>query len=140
VRTEGDAFFAVFTSATDAVAAAAAAQRALSAATWPYGATVRVRMGVHTGETRPASAAAGADYVGLEVHRAARIAAAGHGGQVLVSEATRSLMADALPDDVSLQDLGEHRLKDFDEPRPLYQLTMAGLPAEFPALRTLDVP
>src|SRR5437762_669584 len=90
VRTEGDAFFAVFTSPVEAVAATAAAQRALASATWPHGATVRVRMGLHTGEARPASAAAGADYVGLDVHRAARIAAAGHGGQVLVSDATRS--------------------------------------------------
>jgi predicted ATPase/class 3 adenylate cyclase len=138
VRTEGDAFFAVFTSPVEAVTAAAAAQRGLAAATWPYGATLRVRMGLHTGEARPATAAAGADYVGLEVHRAARIAAAGHGGQVLVSDATAVLVHDALPEGLSLRDLGEHRFKDLAQPRRMYGLVIDGLPDAFPPLRSLD--
>ncbi|HTJ59997.1 MAG TPA: tetratricopeptide repeat protein [Candidatus Saccharimonadales bacterium] len=138
VRTEGDAFFAVFTSPTEAVAAAASAQRALAAATWPHGAALRVRMGLHTGETRPASAAAGADYVGLEVHRAARIAAAGHGGQVLVSDTTAALVRDDLPAGVALRDLGEHRFKDLSRPRRIYGLVIDGLADAYPPLRSLD--
>jgi predicted ATPase/class 3 adenylate cyclase len=138
VRTEGDAFFAVFTSPVEAVTAAAAAQRALAAATWPNATTARVRMGLHTGEARPASAATGADYVGLDVHRAARIAAAGHGGQVLVSDATEVLVRDALPEGLSLRDLGEHRFKDLAQPRRIYGLVIDGLPDAFPPLRSLD--
>ncbi len=138
VRTEGDAFFAVFTSPTEAVAAAVAAQRAFAATTWPHGAAVRVRMGLHTGETRPASAAAGADYVGLEVHRAARIAAAGHGGQVLVSDTTEALVRDELPNGLALRDLGEHRFKDLAQPRRIYGLVIDGLADAFPPLRSLD--
>jgi predicted ATPase/class 3 adenylate cyclase len=138
VRTEGDAFFAVFTSPTEAVAAAAAAQRAFATTMWPHGAAMRVRMGLHTGETRPASAAAGADYVGLEVHRAARIAASGHGGQVLVSDTTEALVRDDLPKGLVLRDLGEHRFKDLAQPRRIYGLLIDGLPDAFPPLRSLD--
>jgi len=138
VRTEGDAFFAVFTSPVEAVTAAAAAQRALAIATWPYGTTARVRMGLHTGEARPASAATGADYVGLDVHRAARIAAAGHGGQILVSDATEVLVRDALPEGLTLRDLGEHRFKDLAQPRRIFGVVIAGLPDAFPPLRSLD--
>src|SRR3982074_1660968 len=112
VRTEGDAFFVVFASPTAAVRAAVSAQRSLSGATWPHGITISVRMGLHTGEARPASSASGSDYVGVEVHRAARIAAAGHGGQVLVSETTAALVRDALTQGVAFRDLGEHRFKD----------------------------
>ena len=91
-------------------------------------------MGLHTGE-----GVLGADnYVGIDVHRAARIGAAGHGGQVLISNATRALVEPALPDDISLRDLGEHRLKDLHAPERLYQVIVAGLPQEFPALRSLD--
>ncbi|HEX8100768.1 MAG TPA: adenylate/guanylate cyclase domain-containing protein, partial [Actinomycetota bacterium] len=136
VRTEGDAFFAVFRSQSDAVRAAVTAQRELAQHQWPEDRSVRVRMGMHTGEGR----LAGDDYVGLDVHRAARIAAAGHGGQVLLSEATRALLGDSLADDVTLQDLGQHRLKDFDDPQPIYQLVIEGLPAEFPPLKTLEIP
>ncbi|HEX9234980.1 MAG TPA: adenylate/guanylate cyclase domain-containing protein, partial [Actinomycetota bacterium] len=136
VRTEGDAFFAVFVSAADAVAAAAAAQRELSEHPWPGDGPVRVRMGMHTGEGR----LGGDEYVGLDVHRAARIAAAGHGGQVLISEATRGLAAERLPGGVSIRDLGHHRLKDFDEPKPIHQVVIDGLPGEFPPLKTLEVP
>ncbi len=136
LRTEGDAFFAVFRSAPAAVAAAAAAQRALAARAWPREAPVRVRMGMHTGE----GAVGGDDYVGLDVHRAARIAAAAHGGQVLVSSATAELVGPALPDGVGLRDLGRHRLKDLARPERIYQLAVEGLPSEFPSIRSLETP
>ena len=138
VRVEGDALFVVFPVAANAVRAAAAAQRALAAATFPHGATVRVRMGMHTGEGRPATAEAGADYVGIDVNRAARVAAAGHGGQVLLTAVTTTLARSELGDGVSVRDLGEFRLKDLANPEHLYQLVISGSPAEFPALRTLD--
>src|SRR5438445_3027794 len=138
VRVEGDALFVVFPVAAKAVRATAAAQRALAAASFPHGATVRVRMGMHTGEGRPATADAGADYVGLDVNRAARVAAAGHGGQVLLTEATATLARPDLDDGVSFRDLGEFRLKDLANPEHLYQLVISGRPADFPPLRTLD--
>ncbi|MFN2484595.1 MAG: adenylate/guanylate cyclase domain-containing protein [Candidatus Limnocylindria bacterium] len=134
VSTEGDAFFVVFRSAPDAVAAATDAQRALTAEAWPEGTALRVRMGIHTGE-----AVIGADnYVGLDVHRAARINAAGHGGQVLLSDSTRALVDAALPDGVRMRDLGEHRLKDLARPERLHQLVIEGLEGEFGTLRSLD--
>ena len=136
IRTEGDAFFAVFPTAGGAVQAAVAAQRALHAHQWPHGEPLRVRMGMHTGEGRRG----GDDYLGIDVNRAARIAAAGHGGQVLLSAATRSLVEDGLPDGVSVRDLGEHRLKDLAHPEHIYDLVVDGLPSEFPALKTLEVP
>jgi predicted ATPase/class 3 adenylate cyclase len=138
VRIEGDALFMVFATAQDALEAAAASQRQLAAATFPHGAVVRVRMGMHTGEGTPASERAGADYVGIDVHRAARIAAIAHGGQVLTSGATRMLAGDDLPPGVTLRDLGEHRLKDLTQPERIFQLLIEGCPSEFPALRTLD--
>jgi predicted ATPase/class 3 adenylate cyclase len=134
VGTEGDAFFAVFPSAPRAVAAASHAQRALAAEPWPPDVSLRVRMGLHTGEGR----LGGDSYVGLDVHRAARVAAAGHGGQVLLSEATQALAAGDLPQGVGLADLGQHRLKDLSRPEHLWQLTIDGLPADFPPPRTLD--
>ena len=138
VRIEGDALFVVFPVAAKALRAAAAAQRALGATAFPHGATVRVRMGMHTGEATLASAEAGADYVGIDVHRAARVAAAGHGGQVLVTEATALLSRADLGDGLSLRDLGEFRLKDLARPEHVYQLVIAGGPADFPPLRSLD--
>jgi predicted ATPase/class 3 adenylate cyclase/Flp pilus assembly protein TadD len=129
VDEEGDAFLVAFGRAHDAVAAAADAQRALARAAWPEGAELRVRMGVHTGEPLPAPP----KYVGMDVHRAARIMAAGHGGQVLVSETTAALLDRAMP----LRDLGPHRLKDLLEPVRLHQLEIEGLPGDFPALRSL---
>src|SRR5919204_1288980 len=135
VRIEGDALFVAFTSAPKAVRAAAAAQRALAATEFPHAATVRVRMGMHTGEGTPASKAAGADYVGIDVHRAARIAAVAHGGQVLVSGATALLAAPDLGEGIALRDLGEHRLKDLAQPERIYQLVIDGCPSEFPPLR-----
>jgi class 3 adenylate cyclase len=114
ISTEGDAFFAVFTSAVDAIGTCADAQRGLTDHEWPADGPVRVRMGMHSGEGR----LGGGEYVGLDVHRAARIAAAGHGGQVLVSETTRSLAVDKLPDGWTLRDLGAHRLEDPDKGPP----------------------
>jgi predicted ATPase/class 3 adenylate cyclase len=134
VDTQGDAFFVVFARATDAVSAAVAAQRALASHDWPNGVTVRVRVGLHTGE--PQRTAEG--YVGLDVHRAARIMSAGHGGQVLLSQATCSLVEQDLPEGVSLRDLGEHRLKDLGRPVRLFQLVISDLPADFPPLRALE--
>jgi predicted ATPase/class 3 adenylate cyclase len=132
--TAGDGLYYRFPSARSAVAAAVDGQRALLAHAWPGGAQLRVRMGLHTGE--PLSADVG--LVGLDVHRAARICAAGHGGQVLVSRTVHDLAGRELPPGVALRDLGDHRLKDFAEPQQLYQVIADGLPAQFPPLRTLD--
>ena len=133
VDTQGDAFFVVFARATDAVSAAVAIQRALAAHSWPDGATVLVRIGMHTGE--PQRSAEG--YVGLDVHRAARIMSAGHGGQVLLSQTTRDLVEHDLSDGVNLRDLGVHHLKDLPHPSQLFELVIPGLPADFPPLKTL---
>ena len=133
VDTQGDAFFVAFANASDALGCAAEAQHALADATWPDGATVRVRIGLHSGE--PEIAAGG--YVGLDVHRAARICSAGHGGQILLSQPTRDLLDDRLPDGVTLLDLGSHRLRDVQQPEHLYQAVVSGLPQEFPALKTV---
>ncbi|HJP64893.1 MAG TPA: adenylate/guanylate cyclase domain-containing protein, partial [Actinomycetota bacterium] len=135
VRTEGDAFFAVFEGAAEAVAAAVQAQRGLAAHEWPPDGPIRVRIGMHTGEGR----LGGDDYLGLDVHLAARIAAAGHGGQVLVSDATRALVADRLPDGVRVQTVGTFRLKDFPGPERIHELEIAGLPSQFPPLKAVDV-
>ena len=134
VSTEGDAFFAVFPSARDAVSAAAEAQRALDATRWPEGSIVKVRMGLNSGEAK----LGGDNYVGLDVNRAARIAAAGHGGQVLLSDATRALVAQDLPEGLRLRDLGEHRLKDLVLSVRISQLDIDGLAGDFPVLRSLD--
>ena len=134
IDNQGDAMFCVFGRASHAVAAAVAAQRGLSDHTWPGASEVKVRMGLHTGE--PLLTANG--YVGLDVHRAARICAAGHGGQVLMSRSTAALAQDRLSGGLSLRDLGLHRLKDFDRPEPLVQLVAIDLPADFPPPRTLD--
>jgi len=108
VDTQGDSFFVAFARATDAISAAVDMQRTLASHAWPNGVTVQVRVGLHTGEPSLVSE----DYVGLDVHHAARIMSAGHGGQVLLSQATCELVEHDLPDGVSLRDLGEHRLKD----------------------------
>jgi predicted ATPase/class 3 adenylate cyclase/DNA-binding CsgD family transcriptional regulator len=134
VDTQGDAIFAAFARASDALCAAVTSQRALASHTFPEGAMVRMRMGLHTGE--PQRTAEG--YAGLDVHRAARIMNAGHGGQVLLSQATGSLVEQDLPEGVSLRDLGEHRLKDLGRPMRLSQLVIADLPADFPPLHTLE--
>ncbi len=132
VETQGDAFFSTFARASDAVQCAAHAQRELAAQAWPLQEPVKVRMGLHTGE--PSLASTG--YIGMDVHRAARIGDAGHGGQVLLSQSTRDLVMHELPPDVSLLALGEHHLKDMKYPTPLYQLILEGLPSVFPPLRT----
>ncbi len=134
VDTQGDSFFAAFPRAKDAVAAAVDAQRQLAAYS-AGGVEVKVRMGLHTGEP-----VVGDDrYVGMGVHKAARIGAVGHGGQVLLSRSTRELVEDDLPDGVALRDLGERRLKDLERPEQLAQLEVAGLPSEFSPVRTQDV-
>ena len=131
VSTEGDAFFAVFRSPVDATRAAVQAQLELAGHPWRDGEQVRVRMGLHTGEGR----LGGDNYVGMDVHRAARIAAAAHGGQVLLSATTAALSAREMPPGVTQRDLGEHRLKDLDEAERISQLVIPGLEAEFPPLR-----
>jgi ABC-type transport system substrate-binding protein/class 3 adenylate cyclase len=134
IDTQGDSFFVVFARATDALAAAAQAQRALAGHAWPAGGQVRVRMGLHTG----VGTLSHGHYVGLDVHRAARIAAAGHGGQVLLSQATRDQVARELVAGAGLRDLGRHRLKDLPRREEIYQLVLPGMPAEYPPLKTLD--
>ena len=134
LQTEGDAFFAAFPTPAGALRAAVQAQRVLASHSWPEGQIVRVRMGIHTGE----GVVSGDTYVGLDVHRAARICAAGHGGQVLVSDATRALVEHTLPAGVDVRDLGRHRLKDIEQPEHLHQLLIDALPSTFPPIRTLD--
>jgi predicted ATPase/class 3 adenylate cyclase/tetratricopeptide (TPR) repeat protein len=136
VDTQGDAFFAVFSSPRGCVAAVLAMQQAMGAHGWPGGEPVRVRMGIHCGE----AARTATGLVGLEVHRAARVAAVAHGGQVLVSEAAAVLVRDGLPPGAALADLGVHRLKDLGRPERIFQLTAAGLQAGFPPLQSLGNP
>ncbi len=135
VDTQGESSFVAFRRAKDAVAAAVDAQRDLAAHLWPEGAEVKVRMGLHTGEPQVGEER----YVGIGVHKAARIAAAGHGGQVLLSSTTRELVEDELPPGVTIRDLGERRLKDLDRPERLSQLVVEGLRSDFDPLKTLDV-
>jgi predicted ATPase/class 3 adenylate cyclase len=130
---EGDALFVAFTGAGAAAAAAAAAQRALASHEWPEDAGIRVRMGLHTGEPTPTADG----YVGLDMHRAARVAAAAHGAQVLLSQTTRDLLPESL-DRLTFRDLGEHRLKDLSGPQRLHQLCIEGLDADFPPPRTIE--
>ena len=133
-KTEGDGFFAVFRQVGDAVAAVVGAQRQLAAEPWPDGAEVRVRMGLHTGE---GALDADGEYIGADVHRAARIAAAGNGGQVLLSETASDRVSGNLPAGVALRGLGQHRLKDL-RPERICQLDIDGLQIEFPPIRSLD--
>src|ERR687891_655994 len=134
LSTAGDSFFAVFRSAGGAVRAAVVAQRELHDHRWPPGAALRVRMGIHTGE----GTLGGEDYVGIDVNRAARIMDAGHGGQVILSGATRGLAERELPPGTTVRALGAHRLKDLVHPEELFDLVIDGLPSDFPAPRTLD--
>ncbi|CAN5583734.1 hypothetical protein BH24CHL9_BH24CHL9_03670 [soil metagenome] len=131
---EGDAQHLVFTEASSALLAAVEAQRRLAAHPWGPDREVRVRMGLHTGEVR----AMGNDFVGLALHETARIAAAGHGGQILLSAASRELLGEVLPIGVSLMDLDEHRFKDLARPVRLFEVTAADLQLEFPPLRSLE--
>jgi predicted ATPase/class 3 adenylate cyclase len=134
LRTEGDSFFCVFQSAIDACNAAATAQRSFAEHQWPARGAIKVRIGLHTGE----APLMGDEYIGLDVHHAARIAAAAYGGQVLVSAATQALVGASLPSELTLRDLGNHRLRDLAQTERLFQLVVKGVPDSFPALRTLD--
>ncbi len=134
VKTEGDSFFATFAGAADGLKASLAAQYALMEHTWPDNGVVRSRMGLHTG----LGVLGGSDYVGIDVHRAARIADAAHGGQIVLSEPTTVLVERQLPLTVTLRDLGKHRLKDLSELETIFQVLSEGLQSEFPSLRTLD--
>jgi predicted ATPase/class 3 adenylate cyclase len=136
VDTQGDAFFAVFSSPRACLAAVVEMQRAIETHAWPAGEHLRVRMGVHTGEA--AKTATG--LVGLDVHRAARVAAVAYGGQVLLSETAAALVRDSLPPGAALRDLGVHRLKDLGRPEQVFQLDVVGLQAGFPPLRSLGNP
>lgn len=133
VKDEADSFFAVFQSATAAVSAAVEIQRRLAAEPWSTPWPVRTRIGVHTGE----AILGGADYVGIDVHRAARIGAAGHGGQIVVSELVARLVTHNLGIGISLEDLGAHRLKDLEGDERLFQVSVDGLQGSFPPIRTL---
>lgn len=134
VKTTGDGFMAVFAPPANALAACLEAQHQLATAEWPETGPLRVRMSLHAGEAE----ARGGDYFGPTVNRAARIMAAGHGGQVLLSEAVAGLLVDHLPTGTNLRDLGEQRLKDLGRPERLFQLLAKGLPADFPPLATLN--
>jgi len=132
VDTQGDSFFAAFRGPREAVLASVAAQRSLAGHKWPEGVDLRVRMGVHTGPAEVANDR----YVGLAVHRASRLCEAGHGGQVLVSNATVALLEDDELPDIELRDLGEHLLKDFERAVRVYEVVAAGLEHEARPLRT----
>jgi predicted ATPase/class 3 adenylate cyclase len=131
-KTVGDAFCSTFTSAEDALQAAGAAQRALHAEPWPPEAVLRVRMALHTGECEERDG----DYFGPAVNRTARLEATAHGGQVVVSGTTAALVQEHLPTGVCLVDLGSHYLKDLDRPEDVFQLTVDGIQADFPPLRS----
>jgi WD40 repeat protein/class 3 adenylate cyclase len=132
VDTQGDSFFVTFARASDAIQCAMEAQRAIAAHTWPQDEIVRVRMGLHSGEPLVTSAG----YIGIDVHRAARIGDAGHGGQILLSQTTYELVKNELPPSASLRDIGEHHLKDLKYPTAIYQLVLDDFPSEFPPLRS----
>jgi class 3 adenylate cyclase/catechol 2,3-dioxygenase-like lactoylglutathione lyase family enzyme len=131
VDTQGDSFFVAFPRATNAVLAAAAAQRAIAEHLWPDGAEVRVRIGLHTGEATITDGR----YFGVAVHHAERVCSAGHGGQVLMSQSTAAVLEDERLDGLETRELGLHQLRDFDRPERIFQLVVAGLQAEFPPLR-----
>ena len=134
--TEGDSFFVVFEAAEDAVAAAVEGQRGLEAHAWPESVRLRVRMGLHTGHPEEFED----NLAGFDVHLAARISATGHGGQIVLSADTVDRLAGRLPSGTALEGLGVHRLKDIPEPQRLWQLTVDGLTASFPPLRSLGAP
>ena len=134
VSTHGDSFFAVFPRATDAISAAVEAQHVLANEKWTEDVRLQVRMGIHTGEPTLVNQ----DYVGVDVHRAARICAAAYPGQVVLSNETRVIVERQLPPDVSLRELGRYRLKDLNEPEHLHQVVMTDLPSDFPPLKSLE--
>jgi class 3 adenylate cyclase/CheY-like chemotaxis protein len=130
IDVRGDEFFVAFDDAAGAAHAAIAAQRAISSHAWPKDAELRIRMGMHTGEAIYADK----DYLGVDVHKAARICFAGHGGQILLSEATHELV----PEELERRELGAYRLRGLPTPERIFQLVAPGLPHEFPALRGVD--
>jgi predicted ATPase/class 3 adenylate cyclase len=134
VKTTGDGLHAVFTTTRAALDAALAAQRSIAAETWGVPGGLRVRMGLHTGD----AAARDGDYYGPATNRAARVMAAAHGGQVVVSHATEEIVRDSLPPEIALEDLGEHRLPDLARPERIFQVVAPDLQQEFPPLRSLD--
>jgi class 3 adenylate cyclase len=134
IDTAGDGLFLSFPTARGALAAALTAQRAFRDHRWPRGAQVEARMGIHTGEPVTSDSS----LVGIDVHRAARICAAGHGGQILVSATTHELLGGGATADTVLRDLGEHRLKDLPRPERVFQASAADLPSEFPPILSLD--
>jgi DNA-binding SARP family transcriptional activator/streptogramin lyase len=134
IDSQGDAFFFAFRRARDAVRGAVEVQKRFTETRWPNGATVRIRIGIHTGE--PGLAETG--YHGLDVVRAARISGSAHGGQTLISSATRDLVG-AVLQDVTFEDLGEHRLKDLEQPQRMFQVVAPGLPTDFPPVETAGV-
>jgi predicted ATPase/class 3 adenylate cyclase len=136
VDTEGDGMFFAFPGARNAVEAAIEGQKRLAAHAWPDGIPLRVRIGLHTGE--PGLVAG--EYVGLDVHTAARICAAAHGGQILVSQSTHGLLAADLMRGIGFRKLGHHRLKDLPHPELLFQLVAPGLSERFPPVRSLERP
>src|SRR5438094_7802642 len=135
-KTAGDAFCASFATATSAVEAALAAQRALRAERWPEDAAIRARMALHTG----AAEIRDGDYFGAPLNHVARLLAVGHGGQTLVSEITHDLCRDRLPAETTLKSLGEHSLKDLARRETAFQLGHPDLPQAFPPLKTLLAP
>ncbi|PYL52270.1 MAG: hypothetical protein DMF33_07960 [Verrucomicrobia bacterium] len=134
VSTDGDAFFVTFSRATDGIAAAACAQREFAQHSWPENASLSVRMALHTGEP----GCSGKDYTGLDIHRAARIRDAAHGGQILISAATKILTGNRVPGEITFRDLGKHRLKDLEHPEHIFQLVISGLRSDFPPIRSLN--
>ena len=132
ISSEGDAVFAVFHSVREAIAAAVDAQRGTAAGGPPGGERLKVRMGIHAGE----AVVGGRDYTGMDVHRTARLAAAGHGGQILVSDAARSLTAAAPGVGLAYRELGTYRLRDIPTPERIHQIVGPDLASEFPPLRT----
>ena len=133
-KSGGDGVYAAFPRAPDALVAAIAAQQALLAEPWEVAGPLHVRMVLHTGVAEERDG----DYFGPPLNRAARLLAVGYGSQILLSRATQELVCDTLPPDVTLQDLGTHRLKDLTRPEQIFQVVAPNLPVDFPPLRTLD--
>ena len=134
VKSTGDGFHAVFASAQDGLSACIQAQLSLLEESWEETGPLRVRMGLHIGEAQER----GGDYYGTPVNRAARLMSAANGGQVLLSAAVTEIISDQLPKDISLLDLGEHRLKDLQRAEHIYQLVHPDLPSEFPLIASLN--
>lgn len=131
VSTEGDSFFAVFSGATDAAGAAVSMQHGVMGEPWPYGVSPAIRIGLHTGTAH----IGGDNYIGVDVHRAARLATAAHGGQVVLSSVTAEIVDGQLPDGVTKRELGKYRLADLQQAESIHQLVISGLPSDFPFLR-----